>query len=139
MTAIQILSEIGGDMSVFPTAKHLVSWAGCCPRNDQSNKKSNQFEFPMLVTILNQYWYKLQMVYCVLRNILKQLTAINILNRTVVTRKPSLQSVVCSCHELGVVSIFTFLKPPHDGLFAIPFSFSLPTTSLFQAFYPPRK
>ena len=39
MAAIQILSEIGGDMSVFPTAKHLVSWAGCCPRNDKSNKK----------------------------------------------------------------------------------------------------
>ena len=39
MTAIQILSEIGGDMSVFPTAKHLVSWAGCCPRNDQSAGK----------------------------------------------------------------------------------------------------
>ena len=39
MTAIQILSEIDGDMSVFPTAKHLVSWAGCCPRNDQSNQK----------------------------------------------------------------------------------------------------
>ena len=70
-TAIQILSEIGGDMSVFPTANHLVSWAGCCPRNDQSNKKSNQLEFPALVIILNQYWYKLQMVYCGLRNILK--------------------------------------------------------------------
>ena len=27
MTAIQVISEIGGDMSVFPTAKHLVSWA----------------------------------------------------------------------------------------------------------------
>lgn len=39
MTAIQVLSEIGGDMSVFPSAKHLVSWAGCCPLNDQSNKK----------------------------------------------------------------------------------------------------
>ena len=39
MAAIQILSEIGGDMSVFPTAKHLVSWAVCCPRNDKSNKK----------------------------------------------------------------------------------------------------
>ena len=37
LTAIQVLSEIGGDMSVFPTAKHLVSWAGCCPRNDQNN------------------------------------------------------------------------------------------------------
>ena len=39
LTAIQVLSEIGGDMSVFPTAKNLVSWAGCCPRNDQSNHK----------------------------------------------------------------------------------------------------
>lgn len=40
MTAIQVLSEIGGNISVFPTAKHLVSWAGCCPLNDQSNKKN---------------------------------------------------------------------------------------------------
>lgn len=39
MTAIQVRSEIGGDMSVFPTAKNLVSWAGYCPRNDQSNHK----------------------------------------------------------------------------------------------------
>ena len=39
LTAIQVLSEIGGDISVFPTAKNLVSWAGCCPRNDQSNQK----------------------------------------------------------------------------------------------------
>ena len=38
MTAILILSEIGSDMSVFPTAKNLVSWAGCCPRNGKSAK-----------------------------------------------------------------------------------------------------
>ena len=38
MTAIMILSEIGSDMSVFSTAKNLVSWAGCCPRNDKSCK-----------------------------------------------------------------------------------------------------
>src|SRR5437763_765918 len=30
------LSEIGGDMSRFPTARHLASWAGQCPGNDQS-------------------------------------------------------------------------------------------------------
>lgn len=36
MTAITTLSEIGSDMSVFSIAKHLVSWAGCCPRNDRS-------------------------------------------------------------------------------------------------------
>lgn len=39
LTAVALISEIGVDMSVFPSAKHLVSWAGCCPRNDQSSKK----------------------------------------------------------------------------------------------------
>ncbi len=34
-----IIAETGGDMSAFPTAKHLTSWAGVCPGNDQSAGK----------------------------------------------------------------------------------------------------
>jgi transposase len=34
-----VLAEIGADMSRFPTAGHLVSWAGLCPRNDESAGK----------------------------------------------------------------------------------------------------
>jgi transposase len=34
-----IVSEIGTDMSRFPTAGHLVSWAGLCPRMDESAGK----------------------------------------------------------------------------------------------------
>ena len=34
-----IVSEIGVDMSRFPTAAHLVSWAGLCPRHDESAGK----------------------------------------------------------------------------------------------------
>ncbi len=34
-----IVSEIGFDMSRFETAGHLVSWAGLCPRNDESAGK----------------------------------------------------------------------------------------------------
>jgi transposase len=34
-----IIAEIGVDMSVFPDAKHLASWAGQCPGNDQSAGK----------------------------------------------------------------------------------------------------
>jgi transposase len=35
-TAEVIVAEIGVDMSVFPTAKELASWAGQCPGNDRS-------------------------------------------------------------------------------------------------------
>jgi transposase len=34
-----VVAEIGVDMSRFPTAGHLVSWAGVCPRSDQSAGK----------------------------------------------------------------------------------------------------
>lgn len=34
-----IIAETGGDMSVFPTAKHLASWAGMCPSSDESAGK----------------------------------------------------------------------------------------------------
>jgi transposase len=38
-TAENILAEIGLDMSVFPSADQLASWAGQCPGNDQSAGK----------------------------------------------------------------------------------------------------
>jgi len=61
MTAIAVISEIGVDMSVFPTAKHLSSWAGCCPRNDQSGGKRKSTRIsragayikPLLVQVAN--------------------------------------------------------------------------------------
>ncbi len=34
-----IVAEIGIDMTRFPSAGHLVSWAGLCPRNDESAGK----------------------------------------------------------------------------------------------------
>jgi len=39
LAAEVIVSEIGIDMSRFETAGHLISWAGLCPKNDESAGK----------------------------------------------------------------------------------------------------
>jgi transposase len=53
-----IVSEIGTDMSRFPSEGHLISWAGMCPRNDESagKRRSNRLRkgAPWLKTTLVQ-------------------------------------------------------------------------------------
>ncbi len=58
VVAAAIVSEIGTDMSRFPTAGHLISWAGLCPRNDESAGKRRSTRLrkgaPWLKTLLVQ-------------------------------------------------------------------------------------
>ncbi|MFZ1430479.1 MAG: IS110 family transposase [Geminicoccaceae bacterium] len=58
LSAAVIIAEIGVDMTRFPTAAHLVSWAGLCPRNDESAGKRRSTKLrkgaPWLKTLLVQ-------------------------------------------------------------------------------------
>jgi transposase len=54
-----IVSEIGIDMSRFPSAAHLLSWACICPRNDESagKRRSNRMR-------KGAAWLKTTLVQC---------------------------------------------------------------------------
>jgi transposase len=58
LSAEVIVSEIGIDMSRFRTEAHLISWAGLCPRNEESagKRRSNRMKkgAPWLKTTLIQ-------------------------------------------------------------------------------------
>ena len=53
-----IVAEVGIDMTRFPTVRHLISWAGLCPRLDESAGKARSRRVrkgaPWLKTVLVQ-------------------------------------------------------------------------------------
>lgn len=58
VVAAAIVSEVGVDMSRFQTSAHLISWAGLCPKNDESAGKRRSTRLrkgaPWLKTLLVQ-------------------------------------------------------------------------------------
>jgi transposase len=56
---MEAVSEIGIDMSRFPSAAHLISWACICPRNDESagKRRSNRQR-------KGANWLKTRLVQC---------------------------------------------------------------------------
>lgn len=54
-----IIAEIGSDMSRFPTCGHLISWAGLCPRSDESAGKRHSTR-----TRKGNPWLKTLLVQC---------------------------------------------------------------------------
>ena len=59
LAAPTILSEIGIDMSRFPSAGHLLAWARMCPRNDESAGKRRSTRLKK-----DANWLKAVMIQC---------------------------------------------------------------------------
>ena len=119
ITAILTIAEIGADMSVFPTAKHLCSWAGCCPRNDQSGGKvkstrisrAGAYIKPLLVQVAN----------AVIRS--KEHPEFCERYRRIKARRGHKKAIIAICRMLltAIWNILTKLEPySPDGFLTIP-------------------
>ena len=133
MTAIAILAEIGADMSVFPTAKHLCSWAGCCPRNDQSGGKVKSTRISRAGTYLKPLL--VQVANAIIRS--KSHPEFGERYRRIKARRGHKKAIIAICRMLltAIFSILSKLVPySSDGFLALPVVSSDKIISKSQAF-----
>ena len=117
-TAIAILSEIGCDMSVFPSAKHLCSWAGCCPRNDQSGGKIKSTRISRAGTYLKPRL--VQIANALIRS--KQHPEFGERYRRIKSRRGHRKAIIAVCKMLltAIYSILSKLVPySPDGFLSV--------------------
>lgn len=116
LVAQVIVSEIGTDMERFPTAGHLVSWAGLCPRNDESAGKRRSTRLrkgaPWLKTTLVQTaWAAMRKKNSYLRALFHRVRARRGANKAIVAVAASI--LTASYHMLKAGKPYHDLGPDH--------------------------
>jgi transposase len=96
-TAEVIIAEIGTDMSRFPTAARLASWAGACPGNNKTGGKSKPSH-----TRPGNRWLKAALGVAAMGAIRTKNSYTNALFRRVATRRGGKRAQVAVAHSLLV-------------------------------------
>ena len=94
-TVQTIISEIGTDMSRFPTAKQFCSWLGLVPRNDISGGKVLRSRTGKVVSRANQAFRMAAQA------VSRTDTALGAYYRSMRARKGPQQAIVATAHKLA--------------------------------------
>ena len=99
-----IISEIGKDMSRFPTAGHLCSWAGISPGNNQSAKKNMSGR-----TTKGNKTLKSTLIQCAQSAIKKKESYFHAQYQKLVVRRGANRAKVAVAHSM-LIAIYHMLK-----------------------------
>jgi hypothetical protein len=102
-----IISEIGTDMSRFPTVKHFCSWLGLAPRNDISGGKVLRSRTMKVASRANQAFRMAAQL------VARTNTALGAYFRSMRARKGPQQAIVATAHKIARI-VYHLLKYGQD-------------------------
>jgi transposase len=98
-----IISEIGTDMSCWPTVKHFCSWLGLAPRNDISGGKGLRSRTMKVASRANQAFRMAA------QSVVRSDTALGAYFRRMRARKGPQQAMVATAHKIARI-VYHLLK-----------------------------